>query len=297
MGQELVLRALHLVLQRLARPFLVLGQVVATPSSDPLELRLSERELEGDVGAGAGVVGQLVVGVYLSAQQLLTDADRFQPIGGPLDPLFEGLLPLVISRWDEVLNLHLLKLPGPEDEVAGGDLVAEGLADLGDSKGQLDAGSVDDVLEVGEDALGGLGAEVRHSRCVREGAHLGLEHEVELPGGSEGARGAGGGGGDQGQLLLSGLCHLLQLNWLECALLLGLLLHLLGLLLRLVLHVPGLQQAEVPQHLSVLLHLHLGEEQLVRPVSVLGLLAVHHGVGKPIHVTRGLPDGRRSNDR
>jgi hypothetical protein len=34
----------------------------------------------------------------------------------------------------KILDLHLLELAGAEDEVARGDLVAEGLADLGDAE-------------------------------------------------------------------------------------------------------------------------------------------------------------------
>ncbi len=35
---------------------------------------------------------------------------------------------------DKVLDLHLLELPRAENEVAGSDLVAERLADLGDTE-------------------------------------------------------------------------------------------------------------------------------------------------------------------
>ena len=50
-------------------------------------------------------------------------------------------------------RVRKMKLPG-------GDLVAEGLADLGDPERRLLAGELEDVLEVDEDALGGLGAQV-----------------------------------------------------------------------------------------------------------------------------------------
>ena len=80
----------------------------------------------------------------------------------------------------EELDLHLLELAGAEDEVAGVDLVAEALADLGDAEGSLHAAGVDDVAEVGEDALGGLGAEIGLARLVVDGANVGLEHQVEV---------------------------------------------------------------------------------------------------------------------
>ena len=80
---------------------------------------------------------------------------------------------------DEVLHLHLLELAHPEDEVAGADLVAERLADLGDPERQLLARRLQDVLEVDVRALGGLRAEVDDRRVVLDRAHERLEHEVE----------------------------------------------------------------------------------------------------------------------
>jgi hypothetical protein len=87
-----------------------------------------------------------------------------------------------IRRGDEELHLHLLELEGPEDEVAGGDLVAERLADLGDPEGRLLAREAQDVLEVDEDALGRLGAQVRLVAFVMDWPDVGLEHQVELAG-------------------------------------------------------------------------------------------------------------------
>ena len=64
----------------------------------------------------------------------------------------------------------------------GIDLVAEALADLRDAEGQLDAAGVDDVLEVGEDPLRGLGPEIGDVRLALQGADERLEHQVERPG-------------------------------------------------------------------------------------------------------------------
>ena len=49
---------------------------------------------------------------------------------------------------DEVLHLHLLELAGAEDEVLRGDLVAEGLADLGDAEGRLLAGGLSTLAKL-----------------------------------------------------------------------------------------------------------------------------------------------------
>ncbi len=60
----------------------------------------------------------------------------------------------------EPLVLHLLKFDGAEDEVAGGDLVAERLADLRDAEGDLGARRALDVQKVDEFALRRLGAQI-----------------------------------------------------------------------------------------------------------------------------------------
>ena len=71
-------------------------------------------ELVGVVGAQAYVVGAQSQGGVPA-----------HPLGQPvLEPL------LGFGRRHEELHLHLLELACPEDEVAGRDLVAEGLTDL-----------------------------------------------------------------------------------------------------------------------------------------------------------------------
>ena len=66
-----------------------------------------------------------------------------------------------------------MKLPGR-------DLVAERLADLGDAERRLLAREAQDGLEVQEDALRGLGAQVDRRAGLLHGADRRLEHEVEL---------------------------------------------------------------------------------------------------------------------
>jgi hypothetical protein len=66
-----------------------------------------------------------------------------QPVVAEGAPVLE---PLQIGvGLAEELQLHLLELAGAEDEVARGDLVAEGLADLADAEGQLAPGGALDV--------------------------------------------------------------------------------------------------------------------------------------------------------
>ena len=85
----------------------------------------------------------------------------------------------VVGR-DEVLHLHLLELERAEDEVARRDLVAERLADLGDAERRLAPREAEDGLEVEEDALRGLGAQVDGRAGLLDRADRRLEHEVEL---------------------------------------------------------------------------------------------------------------------
>ena len=57
----------------------------------------------------------------------------------------------------------------------------EGLALLRDAEGRPDAGGIHDVLEVDEDALGRLRAEIDHGISALDRPHVRLEHEIELP--------------------------------------------------------------------------------------------------------------------
>src|SRR6185436_14521269 len=85
----------------------------------------------------------------------------------------------LVGRHEE-LHLHLLELERAEDEVPRRDLVAERLADLRDAERRLLARVLKGGLEVEEDALRGLGAEVDGRPGLLHGADLGLEHQVEL---------------------------------------------------------------------------------------------------------------------
>ena len=93
-------------------------------------------------------------------------------------PVLEPLRRLVGRH--EVLHLHLLELARAEDEVAGRDLVAKRLADLGDAERRLLARELEDVLEVDEDPLRRLGAQVGLRARVLDRADVRLEHQVEL---------------------------------------------------------------------------------------------------------------------
>src|SRR5271155_3185810 len=92
------------------------------------------------------------------AQVAGTDAQLHIPPLALLEPMLEPFLS--VGGRHEELHLHLLELACPEDEVAGGYLVAERLPDLRDPERGLLAGELQHVLEVDEDALRGLRAQV-----------------------------------------------------------------------------------------------------------------------------------------
>ena len=77
------------------------------------------------------------------------------------------------------MHLHLLEFAHAEDELAGDDLVPEGLADLRDAERQLHAAGLLDVEEVDEDALRRLRAEIDDASVATDCAELRLEHQVE----------------------------------------------------------------------------------------------------------------------
>src|SRR5664279_2549902 len=103
-------------------------------------------------------MGQLVLSVRAQAQMVLTDAEPQIPVTPLLQPKVKP--PLGLLRGHEVLHLHLLELARAEDEVPRRDLVAKALADLRDPERRPLARELQVVLEVQEDALRGLRAQV-----------------------------------------------------------------------------------------------------------------------------------------
>src|SRR4030042_3145442 len=160
-----------------AAAFGMLSQVEIAPVSDALQFRPAHREKILDVIAVLGIVGKIVLAVMAQAKVFLLDTQ----FGIPLQPLLDQVIkPLLIgSGLNEVLHLHVLKFPGPEDEVAGGDFIAEGLAYLADAQRQLFTGSSDHVLKVNKYALGSLGPEIDNACTFLYRTHKGLEHQVE----------------------------------------------------------------------------------------------------------------------
>ena len=167
------------VAQVLAAALGVTPEVEVGAVGDPLELGPREGEPVLDVAARLRVVGELVGPVRAHAESLRRETEVGVPAQALFAPVFEP--GVVLAGPHEELELHLLELARPEEEVAGRDLVAERLPDLRDAEGDLQARRLDDVAEVDEDALRRLRTEIRDVRRVLHRTDEGLEHEVELP--------------------------------------------------------------------------------------------------------------------
>src|SRR5205085_2780295 len=166
------------VLELLPRVLGVLAEIEVAAVGDPRELRLAYREEVLDVAGRARVVTELVLIVRSEPQMVRPDPEVRVPIHALGPPMLKP--PSRLTRGNEVLHLHLFEFPCPEDEVARRDLVAEALADLRNAEGRLLAGELEVVLEVEEDALGGLRAQIHGRSLLLDRPDRGLEHEVEL---------------------------------------------------------------------------------------------------------------------
>ena len=127
---------------------------------------------------------EFILGVGSDAQVFGVHAQVDVPRVAQFDPAFEPALGF--ARAAEKLHLHLLELASPEDELTRRDLIAERLADLGDTEWQFEPVGPADVLIVDEDALGGLWAQIDHVLIGLDRAHVRAEHQVELLGLGEG---------------------------------------------------------------------------------------------------------------
>ena len=240
--------------QILAGHVLVLGQVVVGTVRHAPQLAPAEGEQELEVRGGLGVEAQLLGVVVTQPQVLVLQADAQQPVVAEGAPVVE---PLQISAGlAEELQLHLLELADAEDEVARGDLVAEGFTDLAHAEGQLAAGGALGIDEVGEDALRRLRPQVHGVLGILGDALERLEHQVELPDVGEVVLTAGGAGD---VLVLDEVLHLLLGEGVD-----------------------GLGQLHAVGLAPVL-------DELIGAEALLALLAVHQGIGEAGQMSAGHP--------
>ena len=240
--------------QILAGHVLVLGQVVVGAVRHAPQLAPAEGEQELEVRGCLGVETQLLGVVVTQPQVLVLQADTQQPVVAEGTPVVEPLQ--IGAGLAEELQLHLLELADAEDEVARGDLVAEGFTDLAHAEGQLAAGGALGIDEVGEDALRRLRPQVHGVLGILGDALERLEHQVELPDVGEVVLTAGGAGD---VLVLDEVLHLLLGEGID-----------------------GLGQLHAVLAAPVL-------DELVGAEALLALLAVHQGIGEACQMTAGHP--------
>ena len=167
------------VFHALAAVLLVLRQVVIRPVRHAPQFAPAKGEQELKVCGRFGIEGQLLRLMVPQPQALFPDAQAQQPVFAEGTPVVEPLQ--ILTGLAEEFQFHLLKLPHTEDEVAGGNLIPEALADLGDARRKLFPGGPHGVLEVHENTLGRFRTQVNLVRAVLVHAGKGLEHQVELP--------------------------------------------------------------------------------------------------------------------
>ncbi len=96
--------------------------------------------------------------VLVPVKVFFFDAEAEEPV--PLFLLDALVVVFVFARFDEILRVGLFEFAAAEEEVAGGDFVAEGFADLGNTEGDFDATSIDDVLKIEIDTLAGFARKI-----------------------------------------------------------------------------------------------------------------------------------------
>src|SRR5262245_1257165 len=109
----------------------MLGEVKVTAMVNALQFTPAKRIPVFQVERGARIVRQFLQAVLMKPQVLRSDAQAEIPVEACFPPMLEPLHGGV--RFDEELHLHLLELTGTKDEIARGDFIAEGFADLGDA--------------------------------------------------------------------------------------------------------------------------------------------------------------------
>ena len=117
------------------------AQIIVRAVSYAPEFAPSEGEEELKVCGRLGIEGELFRLMVTQAQAFFLDAQAEQPVTAEGTPVVEPFE--VFAGLAEEFKFHLLKLTHTENEVAGRDLVAEGLADLCNTSGELLAGGTE----------------------------------------------------------------------------------------------------------------------------------------------------------
>ncbi len=265
---------------------------------DPFQLaelaRRQERKGILDVGRAAGVMAQLLP-VVLAEPQALAG----QPQVGI--PAVTAVAPELVPgrrrrRMAEKLDLHLLELARAEGEVARSDLVAKALAHLGDAERHAYARAIEHVLEIDEDALRGFRTQEGRILFAPQRPDRRLEHQVELARLGERAQRLGVRTENAGEIAHRGERNQrpVPLQFLDVCL--ARRLKNFSALCS-VSFSPSSPPLSVATKIRCPLASHPAALDLVVPVALLRLAAIHHVVVEQVVVARALPDLGVHDDR
>ena len=237
----------------------VLVKVVVGAVCNAPEFAPTEREFVFEVGGCFGVETKLFLVVVAQFEFFVVHAEIEKPLMAEVLPIVEPFK--VGAGFAEKFKFHLLEFADTEDEVAGGDFVAETLADLTDAERHFLSRRALHVLEVDEDALCGFGAQIDGGSGVFRHADERLEHKVEFSHAREVAVAAHGAGN---LVLVHVLFHLLVRP--TCDVFFD----------------------------AVLVHIVF--DKIVCAVTGFAAFAVHKGIGETADMSACLPSGRVHND-
>ncbi len=96
--------------------------------------------------------------VLVPVKVFFFDTEAKEPV--PLFFLDALVVVFVFARFDEILCIGLFEFATAEEEVARRDFIAEGFANLGDTKGDFDAACIDDILKIEIDTLAGFARKI-----------------------------------------------------------------------------------------------------------------------------------------
>ena len=157
---------------------LVLCQVIVGPVRNSPQLSPAKWEQELQVSGRLAVKGELLLLMIPCTHLLILDAQGLQPVDAVLLPISKPFQ--IRIGLAEELQLHLFKLPCTEGKVTRRDLVAEGLSDLGNTKGNLFPGGSLNILKVYKNTLGRLRTKVNRVLSILGHALECLKHQVKL---------------------------------------------------------------------------------------------------------------------
>ncbi len=164
--------------QVFATMVLMTSQVIVCAVGNPPQFAPAEWEQILNIGRCLGVEGEFFFLMVAQTQVLFGQAERMQPVFAEVFPVLE---PFEIRvRLAEEFTFHLLKFTGAEREVAGGNFVAEALANLAYAERQLFACGALNVGKVHKDTLRGFRTQINGVLCVLCDALKGFEHQVKL---------------------------------------------------------------------------------------------------------------------